>query len=557
MPVLLAILATAVAAVTTSLAPVSIPKSWSARERTVAQAVSAAGLAAHVRFLSDDLLEGRGPGTRGDELAMKYIAAQLERLGLEPAGDHHTFFQRFEVVGVKNELAQPLSARGPKGTLALHPPTDAIVVAGNQKPSAELKDAEVVFVGYGITAPEETWDDYQGVDVRGKVVLVMNNDPAGDPSLFAGKTRLYYGRWTYKYEEAARHGAAGAIVIHTTPSAGYPWQVVQTSWSGEQFELPRAGEPRLAVKMWLTDEAARKLVALGGQELDALRTRAESRDFHPVALGVTLSTSLRTTLRRFQTANVLGLLPGADARLSKELVVYSAHHDHLGIRTVGTGPAIYHGALDNASGVAALLQAASALTRAKPRPARSILFAAVGVEEAGLLGSEYFCRHPIVPAGRIAADLNFDGVNIFGRTRDVELIGLGKSTLDAIVGRAAAAQNRTLKPDQFPDRGYFYRSDQFSFARIGVPGVYLNGGLDMIGRPKGWGRARVEEYIRTRYHQPSDVMDATWNLDGAVDDLRLMTTVGLRIADAPTLPSWRPGDEFEAARKRALEELKR
>jgi Zn-dependent M28 family amino/carboxypeptidase len=330
--------------------------------------------------------------------------------------------------------------------------------------------------------------------------------------------------------------------------------VVQSSWSGEQFELPEAGEPRLAAKMWTTEEASRKLVALGGNDLDALRRKAESRDFRPVPLGVTLSVAIKTEVRRLRTANVLGLLRGADPKLKDELVVYSAHHDHLGVRDPKNGDAIYNGALDNASGVAAMLTAAQALAGASPRPRRSVLFAAVGVEESGLLGSAYFCAHPVVPAGRLAADLNIDGLNIWGRTRDVEVTGLGKSSLDEVVRAVAGAQGRTVKPDQFPDRGGYYRSDQFSFARIGVPGCYVRGGTDFLDRPPGWGREQVETFTKTRYHQPSDQMDDSWNLDGAIDDIRLLTVVGLRVADAPDLPRWTAGDEFEATRARALKD---
>ncbi len=553
---LVAVLSVSVlAGVTAAIAPISIPKSWTARERDVAEDVTATALAAHVRFLSDDLLEGRGAGSRGDELAMKYVAAQYERLGLKPAGDDGGYLQRFDIVGLKSQVTARPVLVGPKGRLELNPPENLIVAAGSQKDAAKLSDVEVVFAGYGITAPEQKWDDFKDVDVRGKVLLMMNNDPEGDPALFGGKTRLYYGRWTYKYEEAARKGAAGVILIHTTPSAGYPWQVVQTSWNGEEFELPAAGEPRLQVKMWATEDAARELTKLGGFDLDELRKRAESREFKPVPLGVKLSVALKTQVRTQKTANVLGVLEGADKKLSKELVVYSAHHDHLGVKEPKNGDAIYNGALDNASGVAALLAAADGLAEAKPRPKRSILFAAVGVEESGLLGSAYFCQHPIVPAGRIAANINIDGINIWGRTRDVEFTGLGKSSIDSIVIAVAKAQGRTVTPDQFPDRGHFYRSDQFSFARIGVPACYVGRGMDFVGREPGWGRKRVEEYVQTRYHQPSDQMDASWNLEGAVDDVRLLAVVGLRVADAPSMPSWNAGDEFEAARKRALEEV--
>ena len=519
---------------------------WSPRERSASESIQAAQLAAHTRFLADDLLEGRGAGARGDELAMRYIAAQYERLGLQPGGDLGSYYQKFEIVGLRSELVAPPTLSGPRGQMALSPPTDAIVAPGSQSPSASVKEAEIVFVGYGISAPEQRWDDFKGVDVRGKVLLVMNNDPADDPKLFAGKTRLYYGRWTYKYEEAARHGAAGVILIHTTPSASYPWQVVQSSWSGEKFELPAGREPPLQVKMWTTEEASRKLVALGGHDLDQLRRNAERRDFRPVPPGVKLTVALETQLRRLQTANVLGLLPGSDERLARELVVVTAHHDHLGQK----GSAIYHGALDNASGVAELLALAESMSRLAPRPQRSVLFAAVGVEESGLLGSAYYCAHPTVPPERIAANLNIDGINIWGRTRDVTPLGFGKSSLDEIIRAAAVEQGRTLSDDPFPDRGHFYRSDQFSFAQIGVPSVYLGGGTDFLGHDRAWGRARIEEYERRNYHQPSDQIDGSWNLDGAVDDARLLLVIGLRVADAPAMPTWRPGDEFEKLRKR-------
>jgi Zn-dependent M28 family amino/carboxypeptidase len=540
--------------------PISIPTEWSKRERAAAEKVRASTIADHVRALADDKMEGRGAGSRGDDLAMEYIAAQYKKLGLRPAGDEGSYLQRFDIVGMKTKVTTPPVARGKNGTITLHPPLDSIVAAGDQKASARLNDAELVFCGYGITAPEQKWDDFKDVDVRGKVIVVMNNDPENDPNLFAGQTRLYYGRWSYKFEEAARKGAAGTILIHTEHSAGYPWQVVQTSWTGEDFELPTAGEPRTQVRMWTTEEATRKLVQLGGFDLDELRKRAESRDFRPVPLGIKLSVGIQSDVRRVKTANVLGVLDGSDAKLTKQLVVYSAHHDHLGVREAPPGKAggdnIYNGALDNASGVAAMLNAAEAIVGAGAKPRRSILFAAVGVEESGLLGSEYFAKHPIVPVGRIAADINIDGINIWGRTRDVEFTGLGKSSLDDVVIAAAKAQGRVVKPDQFPDRGHFYRSDQFSFARVGVPGVYVGRGLDFVGHEPGWGKERVEEYVKTRYHQPSDQMDASWNLDGAVDDLRLLVTVGLRVADAPGLPTWKPGDEFEAARRQALEETK-
>jgi Zn-dependent M28 family amino/carboxypeptidase len=566
LPVLL-VSALALGAEAPTATPPGLPASWSARERAAAGTITEQALAAHVRFLADDLLEGRGVGSRGDELAMRYIAAQFERLGLEPAGDGGTWLQRFELVGLTSEVTAPPVFSGPgrdgQQKLELKPGAEMVISAGQQREALSLADAEVVFAGYGIVAPEQRWDDFKGVDVRGKVLLVMNNDPESDPALFAGKTRLYYGRWDYKYEEAARHGAAGVIIIHTTPSAAYPWQVVQSSWSREQFELPASAtakpsnpQAKLVARMWATEDASRRLVALGGQDLDALRRRAETRDFKPVPLGVRLSLALKTTLRRFETANVLGRLRSSDPVLGREEVVLTAHHDHLGIADPKGGDAIYNGALDNASGVGMLLTMAEALVRAEPRPRRSLLFASVAAEESGLLGSAYFAGHPTVPLGRMAANLNVDGINIWGKTTDVTLIGLGKSTLDEVMRRAAGEQGRELVSDPLPEKGGFYRSDQFSFARAGVPAVGLRTGTHFVGHEPKWGLDRIEEYTHTRYHQPSDQIDGTWRLDGAVDDARLLVVTALRVADAPELPAWRKGDEFEAARLRALKALK-
>jgi Zn-dependent M28 family amino/carboxypeptidase len=529
---------------------IALPAAWTAREKTAARRIHAATIAAHVRFLADDLLEGRAPASRGSELALRYIATEFERLGLRPAGDDGGWLQRFDIVGLASEVTTPITATAGGKTVTLAPGTDSILVTGQQAETAGVRDAELVFVGYGIVAPEQSWDDYKD-DVRGKVVLVMNNDPEADPDLFAGKRRLYYGRWDYKYAEAARHGAAGVIIIHTDHSAGYPWQVVRSSWTGQQFELPAAGEPRVQLKMWATEGASRRLVDLGGKNLDELRAAAEKRTFRPVPLGVKVTAQLRTKLARVRTANVLGLLPGADAKLGAEVVVITAHHDHLGVRDI-PGDNIYNGALDNASGVAAMLNVADALAAVEPAPRRSVLFAAVAAEESGLLGSQYFCEHPIVPPARIAANVNIDTINVWGRTTDVTFVGLGKSTLDDVVVAAAKAQGRIVTGDEQPDKGAFYRSDQFNFAKIGVPALYLGAGTRHPGHDAEWGRELHEKFTRERYHQPSDQIDATWNLDGAVDDVQLITVTTLRIADAPRMPEWHKGDEFEAARRKAL-----
>jgi hypothetical protein len=526
------------------------------QQRRAAEMIREGALRAHIRYLADDLLEGRGPGSRGDLLAQRYIAAQFELMGMKPAAPGGGWFQPVPLVGVTTHVPETVSFRKGDTSVALRYRDDLIATSGLVKHKVSVRDAEVVFVGYGIQAPEYQWDDFKGVDVRGKVLLIMNNDPAGDPKLFAGKTRLYYGRWDYKYEQAGRVGAAGAIIIHTTPSAGYPWQVVQTSWTGEEFELRGADGPRVPLRSWVTDDAARKIVKLGGADLDKLREQAESRNFKPVSLGVQLSVDLTCDIREQDTANVLGVIEGGDPELKREVIVYTAHHDHLGVAAEGVAGSdrIYNGAVDNASGTAALLALARAYRHLPTPPARSILFAAVGAEEQGLLGSEHLAAHPPTAPGYLAATINIDGVNIWGRTRDVNVIGHGKSSLDRIVDSVAKLQGRVVTPDQFPDRGFYYRSDQFSLAKIGVPGVYLHSGIDVIGKPAGWGKEQQEKWEATRYHQPSDEYSDDWNLSGAVEDVQLLFYVGLRAANDRAMPVWNRGDEFESARRKAIED---
>lgn len=530
------------------------PTLVSPADKAAAAVIRVDRIRGHIRFLASDLLEGRGPATRGDRLAQGYIAAQLESLGLEPGAPGGGFYQPFDIIGVTSH--NPLVASFVRGErkLELRFKDDFIAFSGVQAPEARLENAEVVFVGYGIVAPEFQWDDYKGADLKGKVLLMMNNDPEDDPNLFAGKTRLYYGRWDYKYEMAAKLGAAGAIVIHTEPSAGYKWQVVQSSWTGEQFAVPQESGPQLQVKAWMTEDASKRLAQLGGQDLDALRAAAQRRDFRPVPLGVPLSVALKNDVSRKQTANVIGRIPGSDPKLSKEAVLYTAHHDHLGMRE-GQGDTIYNGALDNASGVAALLQIAEAFQAGKRRPRRAVYFAAVAAEEQGLLGSKYLAAHPPIEPGRIAANINMDGINIWGRTKDLTMIGLGKSSLDDWIKALLALQGRHVVPDQFPDKGFFYRSDQFSFAKIGVPAAYFDAGTEVIGKPEGWGKRAQQEFEDKHYHQPSDELRDDWNFEGAVLDVQFLFYLGLRVANAPRMPAWRPGDEFEAARKQALAEL--
>lgn len=513
-------------------------------------------LRAHVRFLAADVLEGRAPGSRGGQVARAYLASQLEAFGYLPAGDNGSYEQRVPMVGVETQAPARWSFSGAKGQLALENRRDFVVFSGLQQDKVVLPVSELVFVGYGIVAPEFAWDDFKGLDVRGKVLVFLNNDPDWDPQLFAGQTRLYYGRWSYKYEMAAQLGAAGAIIIHTNPSAGYPWEVVVSSWSGPQFELPAREEPRVPVKAWVTEEAARKLFALGDKSLEELLAKAKSRDFRPQSLGVTTSLVLENKLSQVEGANVLGLLPGTDEKLKEELVVLSAHHDHLGVGLPDArGDRIYNGARDNAVGCAQVLVMAKALAELPTRPKRSILVAFVDGEEYGLLGSAYLAAHPPVPPGKIAAVVNFDGGNIFGRTRDVAHIGRGKSSLDAVLELAAAQQGRTVVGDPFPDRGSFYRSDHFSFARIGVPGLYFKSGTDYLGKPAGWGRQMAEQWEAQHYHRPSDELTPDWDFSGMVEDTELGFWCALRVANDPALPQWVPQDEFAPAREQALKAL--
>ena len=508
--------------------------------------------------IASDRYAGRGPGSEGDALARQWLAGELERLGYQPAAPDGGWQQPFDLVGIRADMPSNWSFSGSAGQIAFSWWDQFIAASGRQAEAVSVENSELVFVGYGIEAPEYGWNDFKGRNLQGKMLLMLNNDPDWDPALFEGETRLYYGRWVYKYESAARQGAAGAIIIHTTASAGYPWQVVQTSWAGEQFELPASGEPRIAVKGWLTEAAAADLLEFAGLNLASLVSAAQSREFVPVPLGITTSIAFANRLVRTTSANVLGLLPGSDPELSREAVVITAHHDHLGVgQPDASDDRIYNGARDNGAGLAQVLAIARAIAELPSAPRRSTLVNFVGAEEQGLLGSEYYAEHPTFAPGRIAANINYDGGNIWGRTRDVTYIGKGKSSLDAIVDSIAARQGRVVKPDQFPDRGSFYRSDQFNFAKIGVPALFLNTGTDFVGRDADWGRAQVNDYVASRYHQPGDELTPQWNFEGMEEDARIGFWTALTIANAQELPAWNPGDEFEAARLKALREVDR
>ena len=510
-------------------------------------------LRAPIRILASDEFEGRGPATRGDSLARLYLSTELETLGLKPGGEAGGWEQAFDIVGVKAKLPASWDFKSKGGNVSLRLGDDYIAGSGVQTPTAAIDDAQLVFVGYGIEAPEYQWNDFKGVDVKGKVLVMLNNDPDWDPKLFAGNTRLYYGRWTYKYESAARHGAAGVIIVHTTPSAGYPWQVVHSSWGGTQFELPAESEPRIQLKGWATEDAVRRLLKAGGADLDALVAKARSRSFKPVPLNLRTSIKFENDVSRVRTANVAGLLPGSDPKLRDEVVIYSAHHDHFGIGEPDkSGDRIYNGAEDNAAGCAQLLAIARAFAALPERPRRSVLFLFVAGEEQGLLGSKYYSLHPTFPAGKSAANINYDGGNFLGRTRDLTQVGAGKSSLDAIARALVEKQGRVLVPDQNPDKGYYYRSDQFSFAKIGVPALYFDEGTDYIGKPAGWGKQQHDAWTEHVYHQPSDQLNDSWNFDGMIEDATVGFEAGWLVAQADEMPAWNAGDEFEAARKKAL-----
>ncbi|HEY0684312.1 MAG TPA: M20/M25/M40 family metallo-hydrolase [Steroidobacter sp.] len=541
--------------------PVPTPEAASpvsAEATTAAGQISADYLREHITKFSADEFEGRGPATPGDEKARQYLADQLQQIGFAPGGADGSYQQSFDVVGITAEMPKQWSFKKGGKTASFKWWDQYIAGSGVQDEKGSVKNAEVVFVGYGIQAPEFGWDDFKGQDLKGKVLLMLNNDPDWDPKLFNGDTRLYYGRWSYKYESAARQGAAGAIIIHTTPSAGYPFQVVQSSWTGEQVELPAASEPRIQVKGWLTEEASRELAKLAGQDLDKLVEAAKSKDFQPVPLGVTTSLEFKNKINRSSTGNVYGVLKGSDPALSEEYVIYSAHHDHLGVgEPDAEGDKIYNGAMDNASGVAQLLAIGKAFKALPQPPKRSIMLLFVAAEEQGLLGSKFYAEHPTVAPGKIAANINVDGGNIWGRAKDIVFVGKGKSTIDDYVNAIAKLQDRVVTADQFPDRGFFYRSDQFNFAKIGVPALYLDTGTDFVGKPADWGKQQHEAYEEKHYHQPSDEIQADWNFDGMIEDAQLLFYVGNNVANAAPAdaPKWLPGDEFEAARKAAQAQL--
>jgi Zn-dependent M28 family amino/carboxypeptidase len=516
-----------------------------------AQELSADRIRAHVKFLSSDLLEGRGTGARGGQLATEYIATQFALAGLKPAGDQGTFFEHVPLIGVQTEPAALLSAAN-GAALHFQWVNDFVGVNERQTPEDDF-EAEAVFVGHGIVAPEFQWNDFKDADVRGKVLVLFTNEPPSqDPKFFGGRALTYYGRWTYKFEEATRKGAIGAIIIHTTATAGYGWDVVRNSWSGEQpfVELAHGGEA-LAFSGWVTQEAGEKLLALAGHHVSELLQAAESRDFRPIPLGIRIHCHLPSKVREIHTRNVAGMVEGSDPKLKSEVVIYSAHWDHLGIGTPVDGDAIYNGAVDNATGCGILLELARAWAAQPQKPRRSALFLSVAAEEGGLRGSEFYAAHPETPTGKTALAINYDGLFPFGRTRDVVINGAERTTVWAVTQAVAQRMGLTIKPDPRPEQGDYYRSDHFSFAHAGIPAFSVEAGDDFIGKPKGFGAKAFEEYNNQHYHRPSDEYQESWDFSGLAAMARFGFLIGREVANQERLPTWRAGDEFLAAREKS------
>ena len=514
-------------------------------------AFSPDAIRAHTKFLSSDLLEGRGPGTRGDALATTYIATELEAMGLQPAGDDGTYFQKVSLIGVSTDAdrSQMTFAKGSAPARTLKYRDEFVGVSPSQTEDVSL-DSELVFVGHGVVAPEYKWDDYKGLDAKGKTLVMLVDDPpasAKEPDLFKGRARTYYGRWTYKYEIGTTRGADAVILIHTTPAAGYGWQVVRNSWTGEQASVKNApGAHALGFAGWITEQVAQELFKSAGLDLATLTQAAHSRNFKPVPLGVRLKGNVKSTIRPFDTANVIAKLEGSDPVLKNEAVLYSAHHDHLGIGAPDDDDAtdtIYNGAIDNASGSATILEIARVWSKARPAPRRSILFAFVAAEEQGLLGSEYLGAHPAIPAGKIALGINLDALNLFGDVSSVTMIGVDRLTFFPTAQAVTKAMNLTIVPDQAPEQGSYYRSDHFSLAKAGVPAFSIKQGLEVVGKP-GVGEAKSKEYREKHYHQASDEFDPTWDFGAAVQVGRLAYWLGYEAAQSEEMPMWLPGEEF-------------
>lgn len=523
------------------------------------ESITSSDLMRHIDRLASDEFEGRAPGTKGEELTVNYLTEEFRKMGLKPGNPDGTYVQAVPLAGYTPKPEMSFQVGGRK--MALNN-DDFLARSLRYVPEVKVENSDVVFVGYGVVAPEYGWDDFKGVDVKGKTVVFLINDPAipdpSDPSklddkMFKGKAMTYYGRWTYKFEIASEKGAAAAIIVHETGPAGYPMAAL-ASWRQENFDIrtPDKNMGRVAVESWISDSAARSLFKAAGQDFDALKKAALGKDFKPVSLAAKADIDIKTTLREVDSRNVIALLEGSDPVAKNEYVVFTAHWDHMGRDESLKGDQIFNGALDNASGTSVLLEIAEAFTKLKTPPKRSIIFLAVTAEEKGLLGAKYYATKPLYPLNRTLANFNVDGFNQWGRTKDISIVGYGNSTLDDLLSEIATAKGRTIKPDAEPEKGFFYRSDHFEFAKQGVPALYTDSGTEFIGKPADYGMKKRDEYTTNDYHKVSDEVKPDWDLAGAVEDTQLFFEVGLRVAQTDKWPEWKPGTEFKAKREAML-----
>jgi Zn-dependent M28 family amino/carboxypeptidase len=514
------------------------------------------GLLAHIKVLASDEFEGRAPGTKGEDLSVRYITDQFKKIGLKPGNPDGTYTQEVPLAGIKSEPRMSFLI-GDKA-MDLKYPDDFVASSARLQPEIRIEKSDLVFVGYGVVAPEYGWDDYKNIDVRGKTLLMLIGDPPvpdpKDPSklddkMFKGKAMTYYGRWTYKYEIAAQKGAAAAIIIHETEPAAYPWQVVRSSWAKENFELdhPNKNMDAVSARSWITLDVAKKLLTGSGQDFDALKKSAITKDFRPVVLNAKANIQIKQQIHSFKSHNVIGKLEGSDPKLNGEYVIYTAHWDHLGRHPELQGDQIFNGAIDNASGVASVIELAAAFMKINPPTKRSVLFMATTAEEAGLLGAKFYAEHPLYPLEKTLADINLDSMNVWGKARDVEDLSLGFSTLDDLLAAAAKQQGRSAIPDSRPDKGKIYRADNFEFSKVGLPSLYIGKSEHLLSRPET-APLRSDEFDSTDYHQVTDEVRPDWDLSGAVQDVQLVFEVGYQVANGDKFPEWKPGSEFKAKR---------
>ena len=524
------------------------------------EAITPDGLLAHIKVLASDEFEGRAPGSKGEELSVKYITDQFKKIGLTPGNPDGTYTQEVPLAGIKSEPRMSFVI-GDK-TMDLKYQDDFVASSARLQPEIKIEKSDLVFVGYGVVAPEYGWDDYKNVDVKGKTLLMLIGDPPlpdpKDPSklddkMFKGKAMTYYGRWTYKYEIAAQKGAAAAIIIHETEPAAYPWQVVRSSWSKENFELDNTNKNMDAVsaRSWITLDVAKKLFADSSQNFDGLKKSAIAKNFRPVVLNAKANIEIKQQIRSFKSHNVIGKLEGSDSKLNGEYLIYTAHWDHLGRHPELQGDQIFNGAIDNASGVASVIELAAAFTKVNPSPKRSVLFMATTAEEAGLLGAKYYAEHPLYPLEKTLADINLDSMNVWGKARDIEDLSLGFSTVDDLLAAAAKQQGRSAIPDSRPDKGKIYRADNFEFSKVGLPSLYIGKGEHLLSRSET-APLRSDEFDSTDYHQVTDEVRPDWDLSGCVQDVQLLFEVGYEVANGGKFPEWKPGSEFKAKRDSML-----